>query len=308
MFLEEDKEFLDNPDYSMPLEKFFYPKYYELRDYYDNDSAVFVNGTVDHTYQFSNEQLKKIFSHLPRKKQKLLTVGSSGDQALNAIFYGYKDITIIDANIYTRHWVEYKFSAIKNLDYLTFKKYFLRDKKSCLKPEVYTKIFQDLSLESQVFWGTILLDQIDNEELIKMLFQTNDCKIDAISSSFYFDKQNYEKLQEILKKNDFSLKIIESKFSDFPKATKEKYDVILLSNVYKYVKPLLFKEVMNELYEKNLNNNGIIQLHYDFRYFNGHPFDKRLIKQGEFNCLYLENLHSTYFLKKTKRLQKEKTK
>ena len=41
-------------------------------------------------------------TNLNLKNKSVLTVGSSGDQALNAILSGAKDITIIDANIFTK--------------------------------------------------------------------------------------------------------------------------------------------------------------------------------------------------------------
>ena len=49
-------------------------------------------------YTFTNENLDKIFKIMNVKGKKVLTVGSSGDQALYAIGKGAKKVTIIDAN------------------------------------------------------------------------------------------------------------------------------------------------------------------------------------------------------------------
>lgn len=292
MFYSSDEEYLNNPDYSMALEKYFDNQYY--RDDWNNQ-------TIMKAYAFSNEDMKEMFRHLRVKDKKVLTVGSSGDQAINALYYGAKDVTIIDANLFTKYYTEYKIAAIKNLNYKEFIDYFITFEAPFAK-QVYQKIFHDLDKDTQTFWGIIFLHDGDdefNKGIYSKISERVDCNMEEISSSFYKNPILYNRLQKKFKLEAPSVKYINAEFGDFPVSTEEKYDLILLSNIYTYTHDY-FKSVVDDLYKNNLTANGKIQLHYNFH--NGdrwlgfyHMFPKNKINKYDLG----EN-NFTYFLSKSK--------
>lgn len=303
MFTEEDKQYLNSPIYSMPLEKFYNGLYYKEKNGR--------NGTISQAYAFSNERLHNIFKHLRKQNPKVLTVGSSGDQLLYSIYYGSKDVTVIDVNLFSKPWIEYKLSAIKNLSFEEFKKYFLNsDKDQDTNPfcnEVLVKIFQDLSVDSQSFWGTIYTCGYTKEEIYSTLLERKDCGLNRTFSVFYKDKTAYNKLQKILKENDFNITFINEEFSQFHKIIEGKFDIILLSNIRRYVGDVTYIQNVNNLYNKHLNKGGIIQLHYDYCNVLGkqNPKFKALFPNKKISGYGFKDHHYTYLMHKPRQIEEE---
>ena len=276
MIKEEDKQYLNNPDYSLPLEKFFAPEFYT--DLNDKDFSNFYggriqtnNGVVLQAYPYSNEKIAGIYKNF-KNYNKILTIGSSGDQALQGIFGGAKDVTIADLNIFTKYWVDYKIAAIKNLSFREFRDCF-RDEEGfnnldmAFDYSTYKKIFHDLDEDSATFWGTLFMEGAESSRIYAEMLQRDDVNICSPSCEFYVNKKEYKKMQELLRRGEYNLNFINADFTDFPEVLKEKYDTILLSNVCRYVREEKFAEVVNRLYENNLVDGGNMQLHYSFSRF-----------------------------------------
>lgn len=253
------KEFLNNPDYDLAGEKFLSPEIY----------SDFFNYTIGKAFAISNEQLAKVFNKLDLTNKKVLTVGSSGDQVLNSMLCGSKDITVIDANVYAQYYIEYKLAFIKNFNFNTFSKLFI-------VPEffdwrIYSKIAHELSPKVRQFWDTLMLE-VDTDTRSDIFsaktIKENILMVDHTDrhSKFYKDEKIYNKLQELLKNNDVKIKYITAELEDFPKILKQKYHYINLSNIYDYYmhnKPK-FTKIVEELYNKNLYQNGSMVVHYCF--------------------------------------------
>lgn len=253
------KEFLNNTDYDLAGEKFLMPDLY----------SDFFNYTIGKAFAISNEQLAKVFDNLNLTNKKVLTVGSSGDQVLNSILCGSKDVTIIDANIYSQYFIEYKLAFIKNLDFNNFKNLFI-------KPEffdwkIYAKISHELSPKVKQFWDTLILE-IDNDsysdKFSSKTIKDNMLMVDHTDrhSLFYKDEKVYNKLQKLLKNADLKINYITAELEDFPKILNQKYHYINLSNIYDYYmqNKQKFTKIIEELYEKNLYNNGSMVVNYCF--------------------------------------------
>mgnify|MGYP003306037768 CR=1 FL=1 len=211
MLSKEDSVYLNDKDYNMPLEKFFVPEIYAEGD------RVSGNGTVCKAYPFSNEDLPRMFENINNSKSRVLTVGSSGDQFLNAVYYGAKDITVLDGNLFTKPYIDYKVAAIKNLTYEEFRYYFLL-KKDPFCRAVYSKIFQDLPEDSQEFFGTIFLEQSNSKDTYNAICHKDDVFDEQIQSLFFAEPSSYMKLQDKLLKNDYGFQVINAEFADFNKA------------------------------------------------------------------------------------------
>lgn len=307
MFYEEDREYLDDPNYDMALEKFYY------KELYRDDSLR--NGTVDRAYPFSNEDLRALFCFCKVKDKRVLTVGSSGDQALNAIYYGSKDVTIIDLNLYTRPFVEYKIAAIKNLGYEEFCDRFINKRKT-FEPSTYQKISHDLSGKTRTFWDTIMLNSQASSVIdFDILFRTDVIK-NQIASEFYLSEEQYEKLKAILLKGDFELKFVFAPYDKFIDFTSGQYDVILLSNIARYLKPRDYFDSLKVLYEHRLSAGGIMEAHYlfgeiepllkeDVAFFNKAAKRHKIYKSGINPIMAIAGKNRIVLVKKEKSFEKE---
>ena len=247
--------------YDLAYEKLFMPHLY-------SDET---NYTLGKAFAISNEALGNFFDGLNLKGKKVLTVGSSGDQAINAILSGSKDVTIIDGNVFARPFIEYKLAMIKVFDFETFDNLFI--KQEAFEWQTYAKISHLLSPRVQQFWDSLMLDQ--NFEPAWGDFGAKTIKDNMLivdhrdrHSAFYKDKRTYNKLQKLLNSEDVRVRYINADFCDFPKVVDQKYDFIYLSNIYDYfdgdVKSGLFKKVVEQLYQQNLRNGGNLVVNYEF--------------------------------------------
>jgi hypothetical protein len=273
-----------------------------LEKYYDNEYYGLYNlnnATVTRAYPFSNEKLNKIFENLRKPFNRVLCVGSSGDQVLSSIYYGGRDITQFDANLFAKYFTEYKIAGIKNLPYEKFIEYFIEIQDPFSK-DIYQKIFQDLSPDAQAFWGMIFLHENESQIIrSKMCFDVYESPYD--NCMFYNNKRDYEKLQKILQEGDYSIKYKTCEIYDFPKYADGEYDLILLSNIQPYTREGGFKECVNNLYDNHLSNGGSIQLMYCFD--TNYDFEsayrmERFFKNKNVNIIRLGNSAESYFLEK----------
>lgn len=284
MLSKEDEKILQNPDYNFELEKLYYPKSYSE-----------INSPAKQVYCFSNEYLDGIYSHFNFKNKRVLTVGSSGDQAINAYIFGATQVEIIDANIWTLPYTEYKIAAIKNLSFQEFRDAFIENANP-FDWKVYSKISHDLSGKTKEFWDTIVLNQQSSTETYEKLVHTEGWK-----SRPYLRIYKNERLYNMAKQKlqNATPKFIYCEFSDFASKSSGMYDIILLSNIYKYVTKEgseKFVEVVNNLYEK-LNPCGKMQIHYEYNNPTGIPkpsltnlFPSKKVKYamiGKHFCYYL---------------------
>ena len=306
MFKDKDKEYLNNPDYSMSLEKFFKNKYYTNLNVTLRNDENKCNGTLGPAYPFSNEILSDTFEYIQKNNPQLdsvFCVGSSGDQALNAIYKGAKNITLVDVNLFTKYNTDYKIAAIKNLTFQQFQHYFL-ETHNRFDRNVYSHIFHDLDPDSQTFWGTIFLEQSDRKEIYNQICNKEDYIDNFINSDFYMYPTKYSELQKILQKEDFQIIYKTAEFNDFVDSADDQYDAILLSNIQRYTKHKTFQNVVHDLYANHLNPNGCIQLHYSYDTKENEIYIlKKLFPEYSIETLPLNtNQEATYFIRKPQTL------
>lgn len=235
----------------------------DLARYYD--AVVYgqsQNSTTQKVYPFTNENLFELFRNLDVKGKRVATVGSSGDQTINAIFAGAKEIDLIDMNILTEPFVELKIAAIKNLTHKQFLEFgsvvanYSADKFS----RFYAKISHSLSGKAKDFWDNLVLN---GDDKYFYHFTHNYIGHEALYRSAY----TYNQLQDKLNENDYKINYIFGELEDFPKKLKGKYDLILLSNIIDYFYGVgggksrqVFLETVEELFKNNLANEGLIQV------------------------------------------------
>ena len=295
MFSKDDRKYLDERFYSMALEKFFARElelyhYFRQNDYNSKIKKVRTNLAIEKVYPFTNENLLELFKQLDVKDKSVATSGSSGDQILAALLFGAKKVTLIDGNLYSKHFIDYKFSAIKNLTYEEFVEHFINHK-DYFNFEVFKKICHDLDPDSFTFWGTIYSSTDNSLEIRNKITNGNN---ERPKTDFLFNKDIYLKLQEILKAHDFELDFKIAEFNDFPEVlTEDNYAAILLSNIHQYVNSEDYTRVVSMLLKK-LAPGGKIQLNYDFpKMFNKPATDKT----SAFKDKFPENANNIYSIK-----------
>lgn len=257
-----------NSEFDLLTEKVFGFSYVRSTDY--------DNNTAEKCYLSSNEYLMEYMNQFNLKNKRVATVGSSGDQVLNALFYGSRDVTLIDANAYAMAYTEYKIALIKEFDFITFRKKL--GTRSIFEWQTYQKISHHLPKNVQQFWDRLMLEQ-DNEDLSPFYYDNFTAidiyrnlthgytKLEGVSE-FYINENAYNMLKNILLENNFKLEYKIADLFNFPNELKGQYYLILLSNINNYMtsesNTLKFRETIKKLYENNLTQDGTIQVDYEF--------------------------------------------
>ena len=220
-------------------------------------------------YPFTTENIAGYIDYFDFDDKSLLTVGSSGDQILNAFYNGARDITLFDINEYAKYYVYLKIAAILSLSYKEFKAFFFRHgltpfvrNHHMFSPELYEKIKGNLRLldyESFLFFDE-LFSLYDPTKIRERMFDDDEDRNVVIKgmNKYLKDEESYNKLQAIIRKISFRY-INGDLFED---EVDGKFDNIFLSNLCTITSLENLKSLLQKLDRNNLNNGGSIQLGY----------------------------------------------
>lgn len=222
----------------------------------------------DKIYPFTTENISGYINEFNLIDRKLLTVGSSGDQVLNAIYKNCCDITVLDINPYTKFYYYLKTASIielskdEFLDFLRYKDYpdVFKENKNIFNKNYYEKLKLTLRLldyESYLFWDELFNTYSGKQIRDNLFFMDEDRTTVIEKSNLYLNNQNYEKLKEKLKK-------INPNFVNgdiFKKQLPELYDVIWLSNIGTYLSRHFLKKMTDKI-DNVLNDNGELLISY----------------------------------------------
>lgn len=185
-------------------------------------------------YPFTTENIAGYFPILKLENKSVLTVGSSADQALNALLLGASRVVLYDINPNT-------------YEYLKLKKEMILGEK---RENIYKRIISQKIIPQ-------------TEELFSWRDVQN-------MNPYLHDDSSYEKLQQVLKEKEIEFK--EGNIFTMEEAlSNEQFDRIIFSNILQYL-PIFIKdsnkskeEFLKENFEKwlsYLKEDGIIQLLY----------------------------------------------
>lgn len=305
MWKEKDEKYLNDPNMNCALEKYFFSEYYNEGDHLLKNDSNCGNGTLQHAYKFSNELLSKVFDHFKKNPERVLTVGSSYDQALNAVYHGAKCVDVIDANLFAKPWGDYKIAMIKNLEFDEFCDLFFSASRcsAMFDQDVYSRIFHDLPDDSKVFWGTVFLNENrDPSYFVYINTLMSDTSLIRPDSMFYKNKKDYDRLKKRLCYGEYEINYIPAEFADFSKRAGDNvYDIIILSNVRDYVKNKTFYYVVGNLYKNNLKSGGSMEVGYSFRDDTKPKWAVCYFKTKYASRQKLSDSHSVVFLDKPKK-------
>lgn len=207
---------------------------------------------MEKVYGFTNENLLAFSQFYNFDNAKILTVLGSGDQYFLGKLNGAKDITVFDINYLAWYHFILKYTAIMVLSYEDFMQMFVTDSLDNL--DIYFKLRPFLPEEPRFFFDKLISFKRKFSSIkIKSLIFDN-AKINIIP---YFKKEEYYRLQEILK-NSKMPKFYNCNLLELPKNNSENFDIALLSNIYHYISlnPKEYREFL-----KKINSDYIMALY-----------------------------------------------
>ncbi len=105
-------------------------------------------------YVYATEMVASYYRRLKLKGKRVLTVAGSGDQVLNALFYGAKEITGFDINRNALFMTELKIAAITAFSYSEFLRFFSQAKTG-FDHRLYLKMGPFLSIACQQYFDRL---------------------------------------------------------------------------------------------------------------------------------------------------------
>ncbi len=215
-------------------------------------------------YIFTNEYLRLYYALFNLVGKKVLTVGSSGDQAFNAYHDGADDIVVYDISPYTQKMFDIKYAALKRLSYKEFKLFFKIDGDKPFDYQLFQRIkISFMNYQSLSYWDGLF------EKKKKQSYQLYDIPVHMTApdqivgmNNYLFSKENYEHLKEELKLK-YPIFINDDILNIDNHINLHNFDFVNLSNIYNSIGPILMNQLIEKL-KPRLNPGGIIIVNYVF--------------------------------------------
>ena len=201
-----------------------------------------MNG-FEEIYPFTTENIAGYIDYFDLQDKSLLTVGSSGDQIINATFKGAKDITLLDINPYAKYYYYLKAAGILELNPTDFNEFFryndypkvFKYNKKVFDKASYKKLkstLKSLDNDSYLFWDE-LFDMYQPDYIRFSLFSNDEYGTSVLSkSNLYLQSENtYDETKTKLK--ELRPEFINEDI--FKSNLTKNYDNIWLSNIACYL-------------------------------------------------------------------------
>lgn len=216
-------------------------------------------------YIYATEMVSSYYDKLNIKGRSILTIVGSGDQVINAYFFGAKSVVGFDINRNSFHIFNLKKAGILYLSYHEFVRFFGKKMNSGnLKYEVYKILRKNLPSATSNYFDVLYKQfKYDGGKLIKSdnFRQRSNVEADVTDINHYLaNEENYLKTRDILRNNKIELIRLDINHID---RIKDRFDIINLSNVLNYLTANVGK---NDLLDvllgitrkvgKKLNKNG----------------------------------------------------
>lgn len=265
-------------------------------------------GELSKIYLMTTENIKGFLEKYSPQDKEVLTVAGSGDKVLNAYLMGAKNVTCFDINPLAFYQVNLKKAAVCALEYEEFLSFiFPKCQKNpavsqVLNYTLFEKIAPLLDRDTLDFWDYIYSRYHYAEEFMDKIYYRFNPGLEKMQRmNAYLEKDNYEKLADILKEKEVSF--IQSDITSLKNNLDNKYDLMLFSNISDSIEVIWpekslknFKRLIHSL-SKNLNNNGIIQVGYIYDYYFTRQYQlfrkknerQKVFTSNEFHTTFLES-------------------
>ena len=227
-----------------------------------------IDNKFKYMYPFTTENIGGYIDQFDLKDKTLLTVGSSGDQVLNAILSDCKDISVIDLCPFVKEYYYLKKAAIKvfgreeYLKYLCYYRYNNgHNNQNAFCKYEYNRLKEVLNTYDQevaYFWN-VLYNHYKGLRLRKRLFSFDetDAKYLSVFNKYLVSDIDYLELRDKIDKANVSFSIGNLFEADILK----KYDYINLSNIVDTCSFEKFKNLIVKMID-SLDENGILLIAY----------------------------------------------
>lgn len=227
------------------------------------------NWKFSKIYPFTTENIAGYIKYFDLEDKSLLTVGSSGDQIINAILNGCNDVTLLDINPYSKYYYFFKLAAIICLDidefleFLRFKDYprVFSDNKNVFNSEDFEKIkdtLYSLDFESYLFWNE-LFKRFRPIDIRNNLFSLDEDRTYVITGC-----NNYLESEKQYNETRNRIRYVKPNFiygDLFKMSLDRNYDNIWLSNIGTSLSRDSVKDMTDKM-SKFLNDNGQLMISY----------------------------------------------
>ncbi|MFH1307439.1 MAG: DUF3419 family protein [archaeon] len=200
-------------------------------------------------YVYATEMISSYYPMLGLKNKKVLTVCGSGDQVLNAYFFGASKVIGFDLNKRCKLITKLKIAALSELDYKDFLKFFGESKvNQGFDYNIYVKLRNKLDRKTKNFFDKLYGEfNLDGKKLARSRYFRQRDYFKSVSktaiNSYIKNIGAYNKMEVIARK--IRLEFICEDLKNIAKnrrVAKEKFDIINLSNVPNYFTGKFFKE------------------------------------------------------------------
>ncbi len=221
-------------------------------DFNFGDKELF--HTTSAVYKISNERTQDYYSYLIGR-EKVLSVIGSGDQILNLILEGTKEIDAFDISSFPKYFLYLKMAAVKALSKEEYIEFFYEvNNRSEVYDDMYDRISFYLDDEISSFWDS-LFNFFDWQDIYNSTLFSSEPYIaaNAINQNKFLQcDAAYEELRRAL--DDVVINVYEGDIFDLSCRIDGTYDLVYLSNIVYYNKPDEYKEMLDEF---KLTDNGI---------------------------------------------------
>lgn len=249
-------------------------------------------------YAFTTENISGYFPLIDFSQKKILTVCSSGDHMINAYLMGADYVMNFDINRNAQCFAELKIVAIQRLSFTEFCSFFFRGK-AALSKHIYDSVKHELSKYAQDFFNELYcLHDGGNDIRESDVFSSKVHDIEEHKKIYniYLDEEKYLSTKHIIKNRIIRngppefMSMPLSKIADI----KQKFDIILLSNIADYSEEFYPGSGHAEKFSKNLifplrkilKKNGEIVAAYLYGAVgkkNRNKFNEKAIRRKVFN-------------------------
>ena len=215
-----------------------------------NSKSNLVSNTPYHEnsfiYRTTNEQINKYQDFL-KNRENTLSIIASGNQILNTIYEGTKNITGFDISTFPRYYLELQIAALNIFglkDYINFIYGDIDDEEF---DDMYYTINPILEKESREFWDG-LLNFFDFSEITASTLFSNEIVSprNVIEKNIYLQsEENYQRLKNNIQQ--VNLEYITGDIFSLAKKLDTEYDFINLSSIIYYNDLNKYKEMLETL-------------------------------------------------------------
>lgn len=203
-------------------------------------------------YRATNEKIDS-YQHFLRNRENVLSVISSGNQILNTIYEGGKNITGFDISTFPKYYLELQIAALNTFGLDDYIKFIYEDIDDEKFDDMYDALHPILEKDSKIFWDG-LLNSFDISEIINSTLFSNETfnlRNVITRNAYLHSEEDYQSLRENMQQ--VNLKYITGDIFSLGKQLDDNYDFINLSSIIYYKK---ISEYQNLLESLPLTDNG----------------------------------------------------